>query len=179
MNVTIIVPDGFVSKDGVGYLNLDLSSIDQSVHAVQFSGNSGWVEYAETSSGQKPQNTPITSLAGFEPAMTAWDNAYAAAHQPPPAPTPAQIREQIVIDTQTHLDVFAQTREYDNMLSLCTYATSTVEKYRIEGQYGVDARDATWEALYQIFDEADAGKRPEPTSFADVVGDLPALAWPN
>jgi hypothetical protein len=179
MNVTIIVPDGFVSKDGVGYSNLDLSGIDPTVHAVQFSGSSGWVEYAVTSSGEKPQNTPITSLSGFDPALTAWAEADAAAHQPPPAPTPEQIRAQIVIDTQVHLDTFAQTRAYDNMLSLCTYATSTIEKYRVEGQYGVDSRDATWETLYQIFDEADAGKRPEPTSFADVVGDLPPLVWPN
>ena len=81
--------------------------------------------------------------------------------------------------TQQRLDEFAQTRHYDGILSACTYATSAVPKFKAEGQYCVQQRDATWAALYQVLAEVEAGTRPAPTGFADVEGDLPALTWPD
>jgi hypothetical protein len=89
-----------------------------------------------------------------------------------------RIQAEIVTATQQRLDDFARTRNYDGILSLCTYATSTVPKFRAEGQYGVTARDATWAALYQILAEVEAGARPVPSGYADIEPDLPALAWP-
>lgn len=90
----------------------------------------------------------------------------------------ARIQAAIVTATQLRLDTFAQTRNYDGILSACTYATSGVPTFAAEGQYCVDARDATWSALYTILGEVLAQTRPMPESFADIVGDLPALAWP-
>lgn len=87
--------------------------------------------------------------------------------------------QSIVDATQKHMDDFARTRNYDGILSLCTYATSAVPKFRSEGQYGVDARDATWATLYEILAEVETGLRPTPTGFADIEPDLPALAWPD
>lgn len=88
------------------------------------------------------------------------------------------LQDSIVAATQTRLDDFARTRNYDGILSLCTYATSTVLKFKTEGQYGVDARDSTWARLYEIMAEVEAGTRPVPTGFADIEPDLPTLAWP-
>ena len=99
---------------------------------------------------------------------------------PPPTPkkSPEELQAEIVTATQQRLDDFARTRNYDGILSLCTYATSTVPKFQAEGQYGVTARDATWATLYQILAEVEAGTRPVPSGCADIEPDLPALAWP-
>ena len=57
-------------------------------------------------------------------------------------------------------------------------ATSTNAKFQAEGQYGVEARDATWAKLYVIMGEVEAGTRPMPKSFLDVEPYLPVLEWP-
>lgn len=88
------------------------------------------------------------------------------------------LQDSIVAATQARLDDFTKTRNYDGILSLCTYATSTVLKFKTEGQYGVDARDTTWARLYEIMAEVEAGTRPVPTGFQDIEPDLPVLAWP-
>lgn len=92
-------------------------------------------------------------------------------------PTPP-IQDVITQAAQARLDAFAQTRNYDGILSACTYATSAVPQFSAEGQAAVNARDATWSTLYQIMGEVQAGTRPVPTSFADIEADLPELAWP-
>lgn len=89
-----------------------------------------------------------------------------------------ELQQNIVAQTQQRLDSFANTRNYDGILSLCTYATSTVTKFQAEGQYGVEARDATWAKLYEIMAEVQVGTRPMPTGFADIEADLPTLTWP-
>ena len=81
--------------------------------------------------------------------------------------------------TQKYLDDFARTRGYDSILSACTYAASSVEKFRTEGLYCVNLRDATWTKLYDILQEVLAGTRPLPTHFEDVLKDLPKLEWPD
>ena len=87
--------------------------------------------------------------------------------------------QQLFIDlAQKRLDDFARTRNYDGILSLCTYATSVIPKFKLEGQYGVEVRDATWAKLYTILTEVEAGVRPVPGSFSDIEPELPALAWP-
>lgn len=88
------------------------------------------------------------------------------------------VQEQIVTATQQRLDDFARTRNYDGILSACTYATSTVPKFKTEGQYCVEARDETWAKLYEIMDEVQSGVRPPPTGYDDIEPELPVLEWP-
>lgn len=90
-----------------------------------------------------------------------------------------EIQVQIVDATQKRLDDFAHTRNYDSILSACTYATSTVAKFQAEGQYCVEARDATWAKLYEVLAEVEAGARPVPTGFGDIEPELPVLEWPQ
>lgn len=97
---------------------------------------------------------------------------------PPPVKSPEELQSEIVAATQQRLDDFARTRGYDGILSLCTYATSTVPKFAAEGQYGVEARDATWAKLYEILAEVEAGTRPMPSGYADIEPLLPPLEWP-
>lgn len=100
---------------------------------------------------------------------------------PPASPvrTPEEIQVEIVAATQARLDDFARTRLYDGILSCATYATSTVPKFAAEGQYAVEARDATWSALYAMLAEVEAGTRPLPAGYADIEPELPPLAWPS
>lgn len=92
--------------------------------------------------------------------------------------TPKQIEAEFTAQIQQRLDDFARTRNYDGILSACTYATSTVTKFKAEGQACVNLRDATWEAAYNILAQVQAGTRPMPQTIADIEADLPALAWP-
>lgn len=89
------------------------------------------------------------------------------------------LQDAIVAQTQQRLDDFARTRNYDGILSACTYATSTVPKFAAEGQYAVEVRDATWAKLYAMLAEVEAGTRLAPTGFADIEAELPQLQWPT
>jgi len=63
---------------------------------------------------------------------------------------------------QTMLDTEAQTAGYDNIISACSYATST-GSFGAEGQSFVDWRDSCWTMAFSIQQEVLAGTRVEPT----------------
>jgi len=76
MKLTIIPSDGAVYKDGVSYSGLNLSSVPTNVHALQWYGTEGEVEF---NGRPKPQNELITSLPTWAiTAMTKWDEAKVA-----------------------------------------------------------------------------------------------------
>jgi hypothetical protein len=79
---------------------------------------------------------------------------------------------------QSRLDRFARTRNYDSILSACTYANSQVPKFAAEGQYAVTARDATWAAAYQVLGEVQAQTREMPANAEALFALLPELVWP-
>lgn len=88
------------------------------------------------------------------------------------------LQDDIVAQTQGRLDAFARTRQYDGILSACTYASSPTPKFAAEGQYCVAQRDATWAKLYEMLAEVEAGTRPIPSGYQDIEPELPALVWP-
>lgn len=93
--------------------------------------------------------------------------------------TGSVVLQQTIVDaTQKHLDTFAKTRNYDSILSACTYATSAIPKFQSEGQYCVNSRDATWSKLYSILAEVQAGTRPMPQNYSEIEPELPQLTWP-
>jgi len=47
-----------------------------------------------------------------------------------------------------------------------------------EGQFMVEARDATWATGYEILNAVLSGQRPMP-SIEEVIAELPPLAWPE
>ena len=96
----------------------------------------------------------------------------------PPAPTTEQMIARYTAGVQQHLDAFAHTRNYDGIMPACTYATSTVPKFATEGQYAVEARDATWAKCYEILADVESGTRPMPT-LDELLAELPVLTWPN
>lgn len=89
----------------------------------------------------------------------------------------ATLKSSIEQAVQNRLDSFAKERNYDGILSACTYATSTVPKFQTEGQCCVNSRDSTWAVCYQILADVQAGARPMPT-LEQVLSELPQLTWP-
>jgi hypothetical protein len=94
----------------------------------------------------------------------------------PPRP-PEEIIAEFTARVQERLDAFARTRGYDGILSACTYATSTNPKFAAEGQYCVQARDATWAKCYEILNAVQFGDRQVPT-WEELEAELPHLEWP-
>lgn len=66
MRVTIIPLDSIVTIDGESFNDIDMSSIDESVHAVQWYGNHGEVEIKDPVTNKMIQNIPIDNLSDFD-----------------------------------------------------------------------------------------------------------------
>ena len=152
----------FYSKSTGGFYSVDINGSDIPNDAVVISNE----EHAALLAGQAAGKVITVDAAGV-PMLT-----------DPAPPTQAQIKAALTGAIQQRLDDFARTRNYDNILSACTYATSTVAKFKTEGQACVNLLDATWAAAYTILANVQAGKRPMPTSIADIKADLPAAVWP-
>lgn len=89
------------------------------------------------------------------------------------------LKFDIVLSTQLRLDAFAKTRDYDNIMSAATYATSPNTSFANEGKCCVEVRDATWAKLYEILNDVKNGTREAPSSFAEIEPELPTLSWPK
>lgn len=88
MKITIIPADGAVYKDGLSYIELNLSEcgIPADVHALQWNGNDGWIEFTDTRDNQN-----ITELPAWaNSCVSVWDAADYITKNPP-APTPEQV----------------------------------------------------------------------------------------
>lgn len=86
-------------------------------------------------------------------------------------------QEQYVALAQARLDAFARTRNYDGILSACTYAGSAIRRFAVEGDYAVAARDSTWATCYDLLGQVQLGEIPQPT-LDEFEAMLPALEWP-
>lgn len=81
-------------------------------------------------------------------------------------------KNRLIADVQSHLDTTAQSMGYDNIISLCTYAASTDQKFKQEGQSGVAWRDAVWAYCYQALSDVEEGNRTAPTT-EELISELP------
>ena len=97
-------------------------------------------------------------------------------------PDPADEKPVTLTDyqnaVQNKLDDKARERNYDGILSLCTYVTSANPGFAAEGQAGVAWRDAVWAKCYEVLAEVGAGTRPQPP-VAELLAELPIMDWPT
>lgn len=75
MKITVIRDDNTVSIDGEGY-SVDLSSLDSSIHAIQWHDTVGEVEMKD-SRGRMIENREITSFDEFAFIIPLWEEAKA------------------------------------------------------------------------------------------------------
>lgn len=78
MKLTIVADDGAVGVDGEFFAPLELPQLDSTIHAVQWYGEYGEVEYKtrlENGAIVKPANKLITDVTPFQFAIDAWNIA--------------------------------------------------------------------------------------------------------
>ena len=98
MQLTIIPIDGNVIENGVGYINLDLSScgIPSNVRALQWQDTSGWLEFWDQ------QNENITTLPSWvDCCLAKWTEANTPV---PPSPPTAEQNKQTAISLLQQTD---------------------------------------------------------------------------
>lgn len=91
-------------------------------------------------------------------------------------PDPEVVKRQLKDAVQAHLDATVQTRNYNGILSCCSYASSTDPAFAAEGAAAVAWRDAVWRHCYDALADYEAGNRSLPTP-EELIAELPALNW--
>lgn len=82
MKLTIIPADGAVYKDSHSYSGLTLIGVPENIHALQWDGDAGWIEYVNESEYRKPANEAITELPSWaNDALASWQAALDAEAQ--------------------------------------------------------------------------------------------------
>jgi hypothetical protein len=142
MRLTIIPVDGNVMKDGVGYIQLNLSScaIPSNVRALQWRDTLGWIEFWDK------QNEDITELPSW---VNCCLSVWTVANTPiPPSPPTAEDNKQTAIqllqqtDWATVSDVSDSTKSnpyLSNVNDFLNYRNS-IRQYAINPIAG----DITW-----------------------------------
>ena len=88
MRVTIIRDDGVLLKDGRS-IKIDLSDFPADIHAVQWEGTEGHVEYNDW----KPY-AKIANLTAFQTWIDRWQSAADVEDAPPPPDSPEVVKEK-------------------------------------------------------------------------------------
>jgi hypothetical protein len=150
MILTIIPVDGNVIKDGVGYIQLDLSScaIPTNVRALQWKETLGWLEFWDK------QNEDIASLPSWaDCCLAVWTVANTPVPPPPPSPPTAEANKGTAVglltqtDWTTIPDVSDPTKSnpyLSNVNDFLSYRNA-VRQYAINPVAG----DITWPTLPQ------------------------------
>lgn len=173
-HITVIPDDKIILVDG-RRLEFDFTA-PEGMHALQWHNGAGHIEWKAGETEILGGQDYASKVKRFADVWTAEKTRLEAEANRPP--TPEEQLEAFTAAIQAHLDNFARTRNYDGIMSAATYATSTVPKFRAEGQYAVEARDLTWAKGYEIMDEVMAGQKPMPT-LNEVIAELPELKWPD
>lgn len=94
--------------------------------------------------------------------------------------TPADMGEETLKDkylaiVDNYLNETVKAREYDSILSACSYADDDTDKvFQQEGIACRKWRSMVYRKCYDILAEVESGKREIP---ADIISELPKLEW--
>jgi hypothetical protein len=88
MRITVIPSDNCVVIDGIGYNEIDLSSLDSSIHAIQWYDTYGEVEIKDAR-GRMIENREIDSFDEYIFVIPLWETAKLKANQKAEAITQA------------------------------------------------------------------------------------------
>ena len=93
-----------------------------------------------------------------------------------PEPTQEEIKESFISVIQNLLDSKAKERNYDNIVSACSYA-GYPNIFRAEGEAYGTWRALCWQTGYQILADVEIGTRAMPT-VEEVLVEMPELVLP-
>ena len=65
MRITVINDDNALGIDGVFYSELDFSTVPDNIHALQWNGVKGEIEFYSDEDGEQPPNQKITDLPNW------------------------------------------------------------------------------------------------------------------
>lgn len=119
----------------------------------------------------------VSSTHAVEPMTAEEIAAYNAKVSEELAQQEAQLQKTYTDAIQKMMDAEAQSKNYDGILSVCSYATSTNAVFKAEAAVAVPWRDAVWSAGYKILADVKAGLRPLPT-IEEMLAELPVINWP-
>jgi hypothetical protein len=137
MKVTIIKDDGVVLVDGRA-IHVDLSDMPANIHAVQFNGTKGHVEYTDA------LNKGITSITAFQTWLDRWEAVRAVEDAPPPALTAEQIAA--LQESKIKADIVSK-----EMASLQNGFVRTVREFMI--QFALDKAIYNGKSEAQLLDD--------------------------
>ena len=112
MRVTIIANDGKVGVDGV-FRAVDLSTLDPNIHAVQWDGVVGHIEFKDRSPEQR-----IADISAFQSFIDAWT----AAAPPPPTLTDLKSAKGAAFIAEGVTRIAAQVPDWDSLDAIKTVA---------------------------------------------------------
>ena len=148
------------------YKNIERTIVDVEIEHPKY----GWIPYTFNS------GNPDTS---FDFEIREWlKTATIKEYVEPiiPAPTEEELKSLFIASIQNLLDSKAQEKNYDNILSACSYAGYD-NPFRAEGEAYGTWRASCWQIGYQILSEVEAGTRPMPT-IEEALADMPELVLP-
>ena len=121
------------------------------------------------------------STPEFSQTNQRWEQTWLVTDMPPEQALAFKqsIFDDISTQVQKRLDDFVKTRGYTSILTACSYVDSTVAEFKNEAVFCIQLRDTTWQTVYQIFAEMEAGTRPFSVGLTDIESDLPIMQWPN
>lgn len=93
------------------------------------------------------------------------------------APVPVSI-DDFKAAFDAHLDEVAQERQYDNRVSIATYATSTNPAWAAEAQAYIAWRDAALIYMFEQLATVQAGEIQPPT-VAEFIAGIDPIVWPD
>ena len=96
----------------------------------------------------------------------------------PEQPTVEEIVQEIKDRIQLLLDDTARQKNYDNGVSLASYANSTIDSFKQEAISFIEWRDAVWNTCYHYLDLFNKGEY-EFTTVSDFLSLLPTFNWEN
>jgi hypothetical protein len=92
----------------------------------------------------------------------------------------ASAYQQLDSMVEHRLDSFAKEKKYANIVSACSYATSSNPTFSAEAAYCVKMRDETYAKCYELINDilpkVQAGLRPIP-EWEEIEAQLPVLSW--
>jgi hypothetical protein len=98
----------------------------------------------------------------------------------PPSPELInEIKNRIIERVDNELNEFARSRDYTSIVSAVSYINSSNPKFKAEGQYCSDLRDAVWPALFGYLQEILSNTVPVPISYAEIQERIPQFKWPD